>query len=414
MPSCLVTGDPACWDQHETLRVLREKAPVQPVELPGGLIAWLVTGAAETRQALTDPRLAHDLRRLPDPGQGFAGRRYPGDIFAVEGRHLLNSDGADHRRLRATLAPLLSRTTARRWKPQVEQACARLLDRMASDDTADLVTDYARPLATSLTGEMLGIPHEYLPQLSQLTISMITAAGHPASQRDRVELFRLWARIIGRKHRMPGDDILTRLVQARQAGDLSAQELASVAWGLFSGGISPATTLITAGAIELMRAPALRSALSGQASASGLIEELLRLTSPFPVATWRFALDHLTIGDTGIPQGAVVLASLAAANRDPRLFPDPGRPAPARHHSGPHLAFGLGPHYCPGAHLARIQANVALTALFTRLPGLHLSVPESTLRWHGMLVERCYDSVPVYTRTPSSSVARPGSSARQR
>jgi cytochrome P450 len=405
MPDRLVTGDPASWDHHEAFRELRQKAPVQQVILPGELTAWLITGAAEARQALTEARLAHDMRRLPSPRQGFAGRRYPDDIFAAEGRHLLNSDGADHQRLRAILAPLFSRAAALRWKPRIERACAELLNRMADMDEADLIADYARPLATGVTAGILGIAGKHLPRLSSLTTSMIRVRDpdHPAVQRDRVELFRLWAQIIGGKRRAPGNDVLTRLVLAHRTGDLSAQELTSVAWGLFSGGISPVTTLIAAGAIELIRAPGLRAAWRDQANAAGLTEELLRLTSPFPVATWRFALDEVTIGDTRIPQGAVALVSLAAANRDPRAFPDPEAASPARNRAAAHLAFGLRPHYCPGAHLARLQGAVALTTLFRRLPGLRLAVPEPELRWHGVLVERCYDSVPVHTRTPPAT-----------
>ncbi|MCP3803436.1 cytochrome P450 [Allokutzneria sp. A3M-2-11 16] len=395
----LVTGDPARWNPHTTFRELRERAPVQRVVLPGELVVWLVTGAVQARQALAEARLVHDMRRLPDPRQGFGGRRYPDDIFAVEGRHLLNSDGADHQRLRAVLTPLFSQAASLRWKPFIEQTCAHLLDGMAASDEADLIADYARPLATRVTAAMLGIATEYSPRLSALTLSLINARDpdHPQVRQDRVEVFRLWARIIGEKRRSPGDDVLTHLVRAHQRGDLSAQELTSVAWGLYSGGISPATTLIAVGAMELMRAPELRAALCEEASAADLTEELLRLASPFTVATWRFALDEVTIGDTVIPQGAVVLVSVAAANRDPQVFPDPDAVRPGRDRAAAHLAFGLRPHYCPGAPLARLQGTIALTALFTTFPGLRLAVAEAELRWHGVLVERCYDSVPVYT-----------------
>lgn len=101
----LVTGDPMSWDADMTFRELRERAPAQQVVLPGGLVTWMITGAAQARQALTDGRLAHDMRRLPDPRQGFGGLRYPDDLFSAEGRHLLNSDGTAHQRLRAVLAP---------------------------------------------------------------------------------------------------------------------------------------------------------------------------------------------------------------------------------------------------------------------------------------------------------------------
>ncbi|WP_329575716.1 cytochrome P450 [Kitasatospora sp. NBC_01250] len=395
----LVTGEPERWDAHRDYRALREQARVQQVVVPGGLVAWLVTGHAEAQQALTEPRLAHDMRRLPTADQGFGGRRYPDDIFAVEGRHLLNSDGPDHARLRAVLGPLLSRSATLRWRPLVDRVCAELLDELAEADTADLVADYARPLPARVTAQILGVGAGHVPRLTELTISMVTARDPdlPAVHRDREELFRLWARIIGAKRREPGDDLLTRLLRSCDRGDLSPQELASVAWGVFSGGIASTTTAITAGAIELMRTTDPLGALAHEPDASRLVEEILRLTSPFAFAAWRFATESVTIGATTIPQGSVVLVGLAAANRDPRVFPVPDALAGRGHGRRAHLAFGRGAHYCPGAQLARMEVATALTSLFERLPTLRLAVPESALRWRGVLLERCYEAVPVRT-----------------
>ncbi|MFE7622551.1 cytochrome P450 [Streptomyces sp. NPDC057509] len=394
----LVTGDPSTWDMTTAFRRLRERAPVQQVVLPGELVAWLITDAAHARQALTDTRLAHDMRRLPDPRQGFGGRRYPDDLFSAQGRHLLNSDGPDHHRLRKVLAPLLSRTAAKRWKPFIARTCAGLLDTMAAAVAPpDLVADYARPLALRTTATILGIPDAAQQQLSSLTRATVRA-GHPDDstvRRQRSELFGLWARIISDKRRKPGDDLLTRLTLAHGQGHLSAEELVSVAWGLFSGGVSPTTTLIASGAIEILRDPELRDAVRSEATASRLIEELLRITSPFPASVWRFALADVPLGDTAIPQGAVALIALAAANRDPAVHPEPDTARLNRQRG--HLSFGLGPHYCPGAPLARLQASTALTALFRRFPGLRLAVPETSLRRQGVLIESGYEQVPVHT-----------------
>ncbi|MEV6579031.1 cytochrome P450 [Streptomyces sp. NPDC051582] len=398
-----MTGDPTRWDASTAFRNLREQAPVQQVVLPGDLVAWLVTGAAEARQAMVDARLAYDMRRLPDARMGFGGRRCPDDIFSAEGRHLLNSDGADHHRLRTVLAPLLSRTAARQWKPFVTQTCTELLNGMVAAERPDLVVDYARPLAVRVATALLGIPDELQHRLTVLTLAMINAAAPeaPAIRRHRTELLGLWARIIGEKRRSPGDDVLTRLTVAQSQGCLSAQELVSVAWGLFSGAITPTTALIASGAVEIMRSPELRPLLHGGTDRDRLTGELLRLISPFPVATWRFALQDMSLGNTVIPQGAVVLVALAAANRDPAAFPEPDTARPDR--VGGHLAFGLGAHYCPGAPLARMQAAVALTALFDRFPGLRLATPEVELRRQGVLVDRCYEHVPVCTSATTAA-----------
>lgn len=376
----LVPGDPASWDPHARFRELRDAAPVQPVLLPGDLTAWLVTGAAAAREALVSPLLAHDPRRVPN---AFTHRRYPDDIFAAEGRHLLNSDGPDHRRLRTALAPLFTRAAAERARPLIERLCAGLL----AGTVDDLVADYARPLATRTTAAFLGIPQRWVPELSRLTLTLINAPDPAGVATERTELFRLWARILGAKRRSSCDDALSLLVRTPA---LAPQELVSVAWGLFSGGVSPATTFVASAAVELLRHPAVPRSTPP-------IDELLRLVSPFPVATWRFALADTTIGGTPVPRGAVVLVGLAAANRDPAELEAPDTLLADRPRAAAHLAFGLRPHHCPGAHLARLQATIALTALFTRFPRLRLAVPATALRHHGLLVERCYDSVPVHT-----------------
>ncbi|QKW24738.1 cytochrome P450 [Streptomyces seoulensis] len=402
-----MSGDPSSWDAATAFRELRQQAPVQQVVLPGDLVAWLITGAAQARQALADARLAHDMRRLPDPRQGFGGRRYPDDIFSAEGRHLLNSDGTDHQRLRTVLAPLLSRTAAKRCKPFIARTCTELLDDMAAAAEPDLVTDYARPLAVRTTAAVLGIPAAARQQLTRLTLEMIRAVDpdQPTVRRQRATLFGLWARIVGQKRRQPADDLLTHLSHAHSQGHLTAEELVTVAWGLFSGGISPTTTLIASAAIEIMRSPHLRDALRAEATAARLTEELLRITSPFPVSVWRFALDDVALDTTVIPQGSVVLVALAAANRDPAAFPKPDT-ARLNRHQGGHLAFGLGPHYCPGAPLARLQATDALTALFHRFPDLRLATAETELRRQGVLIERGFERVPVYSGNIATKATR--------
>lgn len=400
-PTCphprLVTGDLSSWDATTAFRHLREHAPVQQVVLPGDLAAWLITDVAQARRALTDTRLAHDIRRLPDPRQGFGGCRYPDDIFSADGRHLLNSDGAAHHRLRKVLAPLLSRTAAHRWEGFIAQTCTELLDAMAVTARPDLVADYARPLSVRVTSAILGVPAGIQQALTHLTLATIRAVDPEdrAVRSQRSELLGLWARIIADKRRTPGDDLLSRLALAHSQGSLSVQELVSVAWGLYSGGISPTTTLVASGALAVTRSPELRHALRYQATADRLTEELLRITSPFPVSVWRFALEDVTLGDTVIPRGAVVLIALAAANRDPAAFPEPDT-ARLNRRTG-HLSFGLGPHYCPGAPLARLQATTALTALFHRFPDLSLATADTALRRQGVLIEGGYACVPVHT-----------------
>ncbi|MDP9828833.1 cytochrome P450 [Kineosporia succinea] len=346
---------------------------VERTALPGGLPVFTVTGSAPARRALNHPRLASDPRRLPDPAHGFGGCRHQDDMFAAEGRHLLNSDGADHRRLRDVLAPRLSQEQATSLRDPLEKACHELLD--AVGETADLVAGYARPLAVRATADALGIPPADREALTAATLARING-GHPDDPEVRAAQTRLehrWIRLLARKRRdRDPHGLLNHLLTAHGQGRLSAEELVSVALGLFSGGISPVTVFVVSGAVELLRDPELRERLGDDRT----VDDLFRRTVPFPVASWRFALDDVEVDGTVIPSGSVVLVRL-------------------RTDDATNLAFGAGPHYCPGAHLARLVGSLALRTLFGRFPHLRLAVDERELTWHGDLVERCYDSVPV-------------------
>lgn len=400
-PHPLATPRATAWDPHPAHRPPHSHGPVQQVIAPTGHHISLVTGHDEARRALTDPVLVHDIRRLHRREHGFGGRRCPDDVFAMEGRHLLNSDGAEHQRLRDVLAPLFTRAMTAHQRGVIDDACDAVLTRMAGHDTPELVAHFARPLTVHVTAQLMGIPAEDVAELTALTLAMVSGRNPELNEvrHDRIALTRLWARIIGRRRRAPRQDLLSQLIRAEEHGALSRQELVSTAWGVFSGGITPTTAFLASGAVELMGSPRHQAMLRAPRQTRPLIGELLRLTSPFPFAAWRFALEEVTMGSTRIPQGAPVLISLAAANRDPSAYGSPDALRPEHRHHHPHLAFGHGPHYCPGSHLARLMATVALRSLFRRFPRLRPAVPLSELSRRGSLIDRCYRSVPVHLET---------------
>ncbi|GHE05189.1 hypothetical protein GCM10010339_40000 [Streptomyces alanosinicus] len=180
---------------------------------------------------------------------------------------------------------------------------------------------------------------------------------------------------------MSVDELLGRLVAARDRGELSPQELDSMIFQLLVAGQEPVTDQITTALIALFRNPAQLARLRADpALLPRAVEELLRFDSAFELTTWRFFDADSDLHGTRVPAGDSVIVSLCAANRDPRRFLDPDTLDLGRT-PNPHLAFGHGIHFCPGAALARAQLQIALGTLLARLPGLHLAVEDAEIEW---------------------------------
>ena len=380
---------------EETLRALRDRAAVLPVEIEGGLRAWVITRYAEGRAALKDPRFVKDLRGAP----AFDAARHAEDVYAVEGRHMLNSDGADHVRLRSVVAGQLSASAAARLRPEVEQLARRLLDAVAAAEPFDLMAAYARPLPELVLGRLLGIPEDSMLELARLS-RRLGGRENPLSREMRrtySDLVDLMRDQLGPPP--PPDTVLAVLLEAARAGRISRRELVSTVLVLIGAGTSSTTIAIAHGAATLLStASALRELLSSTDRSADLVEELIRQHPPFPFSPWRYAAEPVEIGGVTIPAGAVVFVLLAAANRDPAAMERPEELLPGRSPSVGHLTFGHGPHYCVGAHLARMETEVALRVLFDRFPGLRLAVPYPEVAWEGLLFDRTISALPVLTR----------------
>ena len=164
---------------------------------------------------------------------------------------------------------------------------------------------------------------------------------------------------------------------------------------LLVAGYETTTHMIGSAALALLQHPNQRARfVSEPGLANPAIEELLRYTSPAEMATPRIAREDVTLGSVTIPRGAWVVAVLGSANRDESVFEQPDTLDLARD-PNPHVAFGQGRHFCLGASLARMEAQVALTRLFTRLPGLRLTQPAESLRWRKLLPLRGLAELPV-------------------
>ena len=375
---------------------LRESRPVAPVRMPGRGRVWFITRYADVWAALADPRLANDVHRWPG-----GARQRPSEAAGGVHAHLLNSDPPVHTRLRHLVWKAFTPRRVARLRPRAEEIAAGLLDEMeAAGGVTDLLGAYARPLPGAVLCELLGVP-----EADRGRISAAVAAYDKPGEADRVtrELAAYLTGLIAPKRAGPGDDLLSALALVRDdvgedgSGDgLTDTEARSLAFQILMGGFGTTVNLIGNGTLALLSHPEELARLRADPSLlPAAVEELLRFTNPLNHATDRFTTQDMTVGGVVIPAGEWVFMATSSANRDPGRFPDPDRLDLSRDTSG-HLAFGHGIHYCLGASLARLEAEVALGALLARFPGLSLAVPPEELRWRPVSLMHGLESLPVH------------------
>src|SRR6266568_66065 len=370
---------------------LREQRPVTPVIMPDETPAWLVTGYAEARAALADPRLRKNM-----PGR----RQEPDSIYAALEVHMLNSDPPDHERLRRLVNKAFTARRVERLRPRITAITTRLLDDMSTlggQAEVDLLTSFAFPLPITVICELLGVPVADRDDFRTWSATAVSDTAPPElSRAHAAALIRYFMDLLAVKRREPADDLLSALTAARDDGDgLSENELVSMAFLLLVAGHQTTVNLIGSGVLALLLNPAELARLRADpALLGGAVEELLRHVNPVNNATFRRAAEAVEIGGVRIGRGDVVLIALSAANRDPSRFGDPDRLDLGRDSSG-HLAFGHGIHHCLGAPLARLEAQIALAGLLERFGSMRLAVPANSLRWRPSTLIHGLESLPV-------------------
>jgi hypothetical protein len=296
-------------------------------------------------------------------------------------RHwMLQQDPPDHTRLRGLVVKAFTARRVEDMRPRIQAIVDSALDRVAPQGHMDLIADFAYRLPVTVICEMLGIPqeeHEMFHSgargngrlLDPVPLSRAEIDEANAGNLASAEYFR---GLFDLRRREPGDDLTTQLVRAEEEGSrLSNEELTANIILLFGAGHETTVNLIGNGLLALHRhRDQLRRLRDDPSLVANAIEEFLRYDSSVQL-TGRVALEDVTVGATAVPKGEGVLCLLGAANRDPAVYPDPDRLDIARPNIRP-LSFGGGIHFCLGAQLARIEAEIAIATLLRRLPGLAL------------------------------------------
>jgi cytochrome P450 len=365
--------------------LLRTVHPVLRVPTPGfdGPGVWLLTRHRDVHAVLRDARFSVDRLQAPIIRDNLD--RLP--AFVQQGarglRSMLIMDPPDHTRVRKLVNKAFTPKRVAALRPRIEQLVAEELDVVGASERFDLIHDLAEPLPAIVIAELLGVPaedHRQFRQWSSQLIAGISArtdearsGAAEAAQRIMVYL----REIIAARRREPRDDLISAMIQAQEESDaLSDAELLATSNLLLLAGHETTTNLIGNGVLALLREPEQLARLRRDPRlVPTAIEELLRFDGPVQ-ATIRVALEDVALddaerGEQVIPKGSAVLVSLGAANRDPAVFADPDTLDIGRD-PNPHVVFGFATHFCMGAPLARLEAQVAIGALVARFPDLAL------------------------------------------
>ncbi|CAM5297456.1 cytochrome P450 [Streptomyces abikoensis] len=401
-------GEASGLELDPTYAELREHEPLSRVKLPYGDEAWLATRYADIRKVMTDNTFsrAETLHR-DEPRIGEE----------VVDRGLLSMDPPDHTRLRRVANAGLTPRQTERLRPLTQRKADELLDALArkespADSPTDLMEEFINPLAVTVICELLGVPFEDRADFQEWSQAVVSTTSLSPEQMTAYmgNLHRYMAKLVGIRRSEPTDSLLNGMIQARDEDPerLTEDELVLVAVRLLAPGVQNTVLTLANFVLTLMKHPKEFDRIrSNPELVPAAVEELIRYV-PFHTSTMfpRYATADVELGGTVVRAGEAVVGSICAANRDGDVFSSPEE-LDFERGANPHLGFGLGAHFCPGAHLARMQLQVAIGALARRVEGLRLAVPEEELSWKQGLVVRWLDALPV---TWSRIGARPAGS----
>ncbi len=370
---------------------LRRDDPAPKVRLAPGGEAYLASRYADVKRVLCDPVFSRAA--TSDPGVAVLRpvRRNPYMMVSL--------DPPEHTRVRRLVARAFTVRSVELLRPRVEQRVDELIDGMvAQPRPVDFVSAFAAPLPAMVISEMIGVPFADLAMLRGWMDIALSVTAHTTEEIRAAgeQMFGYLARLIATKRAEPADDLLTRMIQARDEEDrLSEPELVNNVYILLTGGYETTAALLCDSLLTLHRHPEQLAMLRDQ---PGLIpdavEEMLRYVRVTKAIMERVATEDVELGGVAVPAGSTVIPLQYSANRDEALTADPDRFDITRK-PVPHMAFGTGIHFCIGAPLARLELRAAFEGLLRRLPDLRPAVDTSEIEWKQGLLIRAPVALPV-------------------
>ncbi len=382
-------------DPYPLYAQLRQESPVLWDRF---LHAWVLTRYEDVVEVLG--RFGAECTPGPDRLAELGMQRLA-PVAEIMVKQMLFMDSPQHRRVRGLASHAFTARRVEKLRDHIRNIADGLIDRVVAFGEMDLMSDFAGPLPAIVSAEMLGLPthdHEQLKEWSQTFAQILGNFQNNPDGIDEVlnatsDMTEYLQRALTRNADAPTVGLIGLLSQARVQGDrLTQEEVIANTIITMVGAMETTTNLIGNGLVTLLRHPsALEQLRRDPALLPTAIEELLRYESPSQQTT-RIAPEDLVLGGRQIEQGQSVIAVMGAANRDPARFAEPDRFDLTRQDNR-HLAFGWGPHFCFGAPLGRIEAQIAFETLLTRLPGLGLG--GGPLQWRANLKLRGLEKLPI-------------------
>jgi len=386
-------------DPYPRYQALREADPVHRSDLFQG---WVLTRHADVVVVLRDPsfsvdRSQMDLIRnspLPPVGEEFRG------LSESLKRVLMFLDPPDHTRIRGLVVKAFTPRVVESRRERTRQIVDDLLDAAALQGEVDWIRDIAYPLPVIVIAEILGVPagkravfKRWSEEIGVLLDPFVTPEAFERGMKSAVEMQQFFFEIFADRRARPRDDLVSALVAVKEQGEmLSESELFATCALLLGAGHQTTTNLLGNALWALAENPDERRRLQAHPELiDSAVEEFLRHNSPVQV-TARVATGDYRIDGKRIEKGDFVILAFGAANRDPAVFREPDRLDLGRD-PNPHVSFGQGIHFCLGAPLARMEAQIALDTLLRRFPAFEVSC--ETPQWKPTVVSRGLASLPI-------------------
>jgi cytochrome P450 PksS len=364
------------------------------VATPDGHLAWLITRYDDALNAFRDKRLSKDIANLGEKPPWVP------KYFEPLARNMLDLDDPDHARLRTLVHKAFTPKLIETLRTSIETITEELIKSAKPHGRMDLIAEFALPLPVAVISQMLGIPKREQDKFHRWSKTIVSSqssqAGALKAIPSVISFLRYIRRLVRLRQMHPENDLTTALVQAEEAGDrMNMDEMLAMIFLLLIAGHETTVNLIGNGMLALLTHPEQMEKLHADSSlVASAVEEMLRFDSPVEMATERYTKEKIEVSGVAIPAGARVYVVIASANRDEQQFERADEFDITRSNNR-HLSFGMGTHYCLGAPLARIEGQIAITALLKHMPKLRLRVPYNEIRWRPGLVLRGVKALPV-------------------
>lgn len=362
-------------------RRLREANPVSRVEIWDGSKPWLVTGHAEQKALLSDPRISVDesLPGFPHWNEGMAAN------VKIRPKSVFNSDGAEHSRFRRMMTRAFTFKRVTELRPYVQQTTDELLDAMlAGPKPADLVAAVALPLPSIVICEMLGVPYADHDFFQENSVKSVDRYATPDENMQAfAAMFMFMHDLVQKKMAEPTDDVLSDFARRANDGEIDPAEAAQMGLGMLIAGHETSANMIALGTLALLENPdqlALIRDTDDEAVLANAVEEMMRYLGIIHNGQRRIATEDIEISGQSISAGDGVIMEISSSNWDPAAFPNPEKldfTRAASHHTG----FGFGPHQCIGQQLARVELQIFYSTIVRRIPTLALARPIEDLEF---------------------------------